>query len=267
MQATGAANQVEYINAGGKGGVPGLERFVKEFDADPNALLVTGMVMLGALALHKPATDLRHVQPLVRLTSEYLTVAVHADSPIKNARELVANLRTQAAQLPIAGGSAGGIDHLFAGMLLRAARVSPEQLNYQPYASGREVANAVLEKRAAISIAGHSEMADALASGKLRALGISSHVPLFGLPSFREQGLDLDMANWRGLLIGKSVPPARVQAIAAALKRATADAGWLRTLAQNRWSPYWSEGTQFADFIAVESGMVQAMGMLLKLKA
>lgn len=266
LLATGAAQQVEYTNIGGKGGVIGLERYVKDFDADPNALLVTGMVMVGALALHQPAVGLKHVQPLARLTSEYLTVAVQADSPIQKTKDLVAALRAQAASLPVAGGSAGGIDHLFAGMLVRAARVPPEQLNYQPYASGREVAKAVLEKRAAIAIAGYSEMADALASGKLRALGISSRVPLFGLPSFREQGLDLDMANWRGLLTGQRVPPERVQALAAALKRATAHESWQRTLQQNRWSAYWSEGASFADFLSVESGMVQAMGMLLKLK-
>ena len=64
--------------------------------------------MVGAVALQKPAVNMSHVQPIARLTSDYLVVAVPADSPIRNAKDLVAALRSDLAHQSFAGGSAGG---------------------------------------------------------------------------------------------------------------------------------------------------------------
>lgn len=52
--AAGAVGQIEYENIGGKGGTIGLARYVEKYDADPDTLLMSGMVMVGAVALQKP---------------------------------------------------------------------------------------------------------------------------------------------------------------------------------------------------------------------
>ena len=49
--ACGAADRVEYENLGGKGGTIGLAQFVERHGQDPDALLIGGMVMVGAVAL------------------------------------------------------------------------------------------------------------------------------------------------------------------------------------------------------------------------
>lgn len=267
LEATGAASQVTYENIGGQGGLLGLQAFVQKHGADPNALLISGTVMVGAVALRRPDIDLAQVQPLARLTSEYMTVVVAAGSPLLNAKDLVDALRTRLADMPIAGGSAGGVDHLFAGMLVRAAKAPADKLVYKPFSSGPEVVQAVLDGQAAAGISGYSEMSEALASGKLRAIGISSMRSQFGLPSFHDQGVDADMTNWRGVLTGKQVPAARVQALTAALQRATRHESWQRALQDNRWNASWVDGKRFADFIALDLSTARIMAQLLKLKA
>ncbi|MDO5086272.1 MAG: tripartite tricarboxylate transporter substrate-binding protein [Comamonadaceae bacterium] len=267
LTASGAVGQVTYENLGGQGGLLGLQAFAQKHGSNPDALLIGGTVMVGAVALHRPATDLRHVQPLARLTSEYLTVVVAADSPLLNAKNLVEALRSRLADMPMAGGSAGGVDHLFAGMLVRAAKAPAEKLIYKPFTSGPEVVQAVLDKQAAIGISGYSEMSEALASGKLRAIGISSMRSQFGLPSFHDQGVDADMTNWRGVFTGKQVPAARVQTLTTALQRATQHESWQRALQENRWNPSWVDGKRFADFIALDLSTTRVMVDLLKLKA
>ncbi len=268
LVASGAAKQVEYENIGGKGGTVGLEAFAKKYSSDPNAMLISGLVMVGAVALRKPAINLSHVQPLARLSSEYLMVLVAADSPIRTTRDLTAALRDNLSNLPIAGGSIGGVDHLFTGLLVRSARAPIEQLVYRPFNDGTEMTKALLNKQVAVGISsGYSEMSDELASGQLRAIGISSRHELFGIPSLRTQGLDAEMANWRGVLTGKNVPANRVQEMAAALKRAVQHESWQRTLHNNRWVHAWAEGKGFADFLDLELSTTQVLTLLLKLKA
>ncbi|MFT3814721.1 MAG: tripartite tricarboxylate transporter substrate-binding protein [Acidovorax sp.] len=266
LLACGAAEKVDYENLGGKGGTIGLARYVERYDAAPNALLIGGAVMVGAVALQKPAVDLSRVQPLARLTSDYLAVVVPTASPLHNAKDLVAALRADMAGQVFAGGSAGGVDHMFAGVLTRAAKAPPEKLVYKPFPGGAEVVDALLKGEATVGISGYSEFSAAIGAGKLRAIGLSARRSLFGLPSFREQGVDADMANWRGVFTGKQVPPARAQALLAALEQATQHASWQRTLQQNRWESSWLAGRNLDDFLEMDLTTARVMAYLLKLK-
>ena len=267
MVAAGAADQVEYENIGGKGGTIGLAKYAEKYSNDPNTLLMGGMVMVGAVALQKPAVDMTHIQPLARLTSDYLVAAVAANSPIKTTKDLADAMRADLKAVPIAGGSAGGVDHIYAGVLARAAKANPEGLVYKPFPGGAEVVEAVLSGNAALGLSGYSEFNDAIASGKLRAVGVSSRRSVFGLPSFREHGLDAVMANWRGVFTGKGVPAARAAEMLAAVEAATHHESWLRTLKQNRWEPSWLTGKDLAEFMELDLTTARVMVYLLKLKA
>lgn len=267
LAAVGAADQIEYENVGGKGGTIGLAKYAEKYDNDPNTLLMGGMVMVGAVALQKPAVDMSHIQPIARLTSDYLVAAVAAKSPIKNTKDLADAMRADLRALPVAGGSAGGVDHIFAGVLARASKAKPEDLVYKPFPGGSEVVDALVSGNAAVGLSGYSEFSDAIAAGKLRAIGVSSRRSAFGLPAFREQGLDATMANWRGVFTGKGVPSARMAEMLAAVEAATAHESWLRTLKSNRWEPSWLTGKDLAEFMELDLTTARVMVYLLKLKA
>lgn len=266
LVATGAVGEVVYENIGGKGGTIGLARYVEKYDADPDALLMSGMVMVGAVALQKPAVGLAQVTPLARLTSDYEAVVVRADSPIKTPKDLIAALRGNPAGTVIAGGSAGGVDHMYAGMLARVAGKAAE-LAYQPYAGGAQVVDDVLAGKAAVGISGFSEFSEDVASGKLRAIGVSSKRPYQGIPSMREQGVDADLANWRGMLTGKKVPSERRAVLLEAVRRATGHELWSKALRRNSWEASWMAGKDFENFIEMDLAMAGVLVYLLKLKA
>lgn len=267
MVAAGAADHVEYENIGGKGGTIGLAKYAEKYSNDPNTLRMGGMVMVGAVALQKPAVDMTHIQPLARLTSDYLVAAVAANSPIKTTKDLADALRADLKAVPIAGGSAGGVDHIYAGVLARTAKANPEGLVYKPFPGGADVVEALLSGNAALGLSGYSEFNDAIASGKLRAVGVSSRRSVFGLPSFREQGLDAVMANWRGVFTGKGVPAVRAGEMLAAIEASTHHESWLRTLKQHRWEPSWLTGKDLAEFMELDLTTARVMVYLLKLKA
>ena len=265
LLASGTVRDVVYENVGGKGGTVGLARYVELYDKQPDTLLVGGIVMVGALALNRQPVNLSNVTPVARLTSEYSVLAVRADSPIKTPKDLVERLRAEPEKTPIAGGSAGGIDHMLAGMLARVAgRVA--DLVYLPFAGGVEVVDALMSGKAVAAVSGHSEFSGGLASGRLRAIGVSSRQPFLGIPSIKGQGVDVDIANWRGVFTGKGVPPDRHEALLGAVRKAVATPEWTSALKRNNWDAVWQEGKAFQDFIQFEGYMADVLVQLLKLR-
>ncbi len=267
LLGAGVTDEIEYENKGGKGGTLGLAYYAEKYSNDSNTLLMGGMVMVGAVALQKPAVDMSRITPIARLTSDYLVVVVAADSPIKTAKDLADRMLANAKDVPIAGGSAGGVDHMFAGVFVRGARGKPEDLVYLPFAGGMEVAQAVLSGKAVAGISGYSEFSDQLASGKLRAIGVSSKRTALGIPAIREQGIDVEMANWRGVFTGQGVQLTRQAEILEGIKAATTQESWQKTLKQNRWDSSLLSGSAFNSFIDFDLTTSRVMVHLLKMKA
>lgn len=267
LTSSGMVDKVIYENIGGKGGTIGLAEYTKRYGSDPNSLLIGGMVMVGALALNKASADLKQVQTLARLTSDYLVVAVPADSPINSPKALAQAMRENLHALAIAGGSAGGVDHMYAGMLARVSKANAEQLQYKPFPGGNDVLQSLLQKQVQVGISGYSELRDALQSRKLRALGVSSRRAMFGIPSMRDQGIDAEMSNWRAVMTGKNVPPERTKQLLAAIEYASNQDNWKQSLASNSWNASWMTGKALQDFMEIETSTAQLMTYLLKLKS
>lgn len=266
LVAAGVTDEIDYENKGGKGGTVGLAYYAEKYSRDPNTLLMGGMVMVGAVALQKPAVDMSRIHPIARLTSDYLVVVVAANSPIRNISDFAERMRVNPKDVPIAGGSAGGVDHVFAGVFTRGSRSKPEELVYLPFAGGAEVVQAVLSGKAAVGISGYSEFSDQLASGKLRAIGVSSKRSVFGIPAIREQGVDVDMANWRGVFTGQDVSAERRAEMVEAVRLATSHESWQKVLKQNRWESSWLSGPNLDSFIDFDLTTSRVMVHLLKLK-
>ncbi|NIF83771.1 tripartite tricarboxylate transporter substrate binding protein [Comamonas sp. Tr-654] len=264
---SGMVDKVIYENIGGKGGTIGLAEYTKRYGNDPNSLLIGGMVMVGALALNKKSAELHQVQALARLTSDYLVVAVPFDSPIANPKALAKAMRENLPALAIAGGSAGGVDHMYAGMLARQSKANAEQLQYKAFPGGNEVLQALLQKQVQVGISGYSELRDALQAGKLRALGVSSRRTMFGIASMRDQGMDAEMSNWRAVFTGKNLPAERTQQLLAAIDHASNQELWKQALVSNNWSSSWQTGKALQEFLEVETSTAQLMTYLLKLKS
>jgi putative tricarboxylic transport membrane protein len=267
LVGAGVTSEVEYENKGGKGGTVGLAYYAEKYSSDPNTLLMGGMVMVGAVALQKPAIDMSRIAPIARLTSDYLVVVVAADSPIRTVKDLAGRIAENTKEVPIAGGSAGGVDHVFAGVFVRGSRGKLEDLVYLPFPGGNEVVGAVLGGKAVAGVSGYSEFSEQLATGKLRAIGVSSKRAAFGIPAIREQGVDVDMANWRGVFTGVNVPTTRQAELAEGVKTATISDSWQKTLKQNRWESSVLSGPAFNSFIDFDLTTSRVMMHLLKLKA
>src|SRR3546814_13880859 len=108
--------------------------------------MLGGMVMIGSLIANKAPVDLSAVTPLARLTGEYDTIVVPDASPHQTLQSLSDALKADPGAVSWGGGSAGGSDHILAGMFANAARVRPNQLTYVAFDGGEQAPAALLAR-------------------------------------------------------------------------------------------------------------------------
>ncbi len=245
---------VNVENVPGAAGTIGLAQFIDGRRGDGQALLVNGLVMLGAILWNQSPVSLTQVTPIARLTGEYQIVAVPAASPHRDMQSLVGALHENPAAVSWGGGSAGGTDHILAGLIVAAAGVDPRRTNYIAFSGGGEAVTALIGGQIVAGISGYSEFAQHIESGRLRAIGISApgRLPGLDVPSLIEQGLDVELANWRAVVAPPNLDAAERTALAAVVERMARSDSWQATLTRLGWTDAYLAGPAFDEFIGDE---------------
>jgi putative tricarboxylic transport membrane protein len=266
MQSAKLVSSVQFENKGGAAGIIGLAQFVNSSKGDPNAVMMGGMVMVGGIILGKSAVNLSQVTPIARLTSEWEVVVVPAASPLKSMADLVKALKENPGKVSWGGGSAGGTDHILAGLIAKAVGVDAAKVNYVPYKGGGEAIAAILGGHVTVGVSGIGEFAEQVKAGKMRALAQSSPSKLDGIPSLKEQGIDVELGNWRGIFGAPGITPQQRDALVKLVKDATETPAWKETLAKLGWTPVFLGGDDYKKFIDEDQKRVGAIIESLGLK-
>ncbi|WP_231568704.1 Bug family tripartite tricarboxylate transporter substrate binding protein [Rhodococcus sp. MEB064] len=243
----------------GSGGVVGLNRLALEQGND-RLLLVMGLGLVGALSTTPSDHSITDVTPIARLVTEPEVVLVPAASPLRTFADLLDRWRSDTSGLQFAGGSAeGGPDGLFRTQLARAVGVDPRASEYRVYDGGGELLPALLTGQVDVATTGVSEYLDQIASGTVRVLAVSSAERIDGIdaPTVREQGVDLDFDNWRGILAPPGLPPDRVDALTAQVESLVESPVWQEILLRNGWRDALLTGDDFASFLDEQADLVR----------
>jgi len=261
MQEAGIANSVTYENKGGAGGTIGLAQFVNSSKGDPNAMIVVGGVMVGAIVQNKPPITMANATPIARLMAEYNVFVVPANSPLKSMAEVVAQMKKDPASVKWGGGSKGSIDHLSVAMIAREAGVDVAKVNYVPFKGGGEATAAVLGGHVTVGTSGWGELQEFITTGKMRVIAITSPTRVKGInvPTLKEQGINVDIGNWRGLYAAPGITPEQRKALEAAVVKATKTKAWNETLEKNSWTPAVLTGPEFEKFVDEDHARIRAL--------
>jgi putative tricarboxylic transport membrane protein len=252
MQASGAVKGVQYDNKGGAAGTIGLAQFVNASKGDPGAMLMGGMVMVGGIIQNKSAVNLGQVTPVARLTSEWEVIVVPANGP-KTLKELIDKFKANPGSVSWGGGSAGGTDHILAGLVAKAVGVEPARVNYVPFKGGGEAVAAIIGGHVTAGISGLSEFAPHIKSGKMRALAVSSPRKIEGIPTLKEQGVDVELSNWRGIWAAPGITPAQRDELVRTVERAVKSPSWQESLKKQDWDDFYLAGDAFGKYVEAEN--------------
>jgi putative tricarboxylic transport membrane protein len=257
MAASGATG-ITVENVPGAGGTVGLAQLVDQEKGKPNVMMVNGLVMVGAILTNQSAVNLGMTTPVARLTGEYEVIVVPASSEVKTLADLVAKLKADTGTVAFGGGSAGGTDHILAGLVAKAAGGDVTKLNYVPFSGGGEALAAVMGGHVVAGISGYSEWAGQIASGELRALALSAPERQAGIDisTLKEQGVDVELANWRAIVAPPGLDEAQTKALRDAVDAAVKSDAWKKVLAEKKWTDLYLPGDDFGKLLEAENARV-----------
>jgi putative tricarboxylic transport membrane protein len=261
LQEAGVASSVSYDNKGGAAGGLGLVQFVNASKGDPNALMIMGAVMVGGIITNKPSVTLAQVTPLVRLMTESQVFVLPADSPLKNMKDVVEQLKKDPGSVKWGGGSRGSTEHIAAAMIARAVGVDPSKINYVAFRGGGEATAAILGGNVTVGGSAYTEFGEYIKSGKMRPIAVTSEKRLkeVDAPTLREVGLDVVISNWRGIYGAPGITPEQRKALIDGILKALKTKAWQEAVQKNDWTPAVLAGDAFAKFVDDEFAGLRAV--------
>jgi putative tricarboxylic transport membrane protein len=259
MAAAGIYTEgVNFTNTGGAGGTIGLAEFQNAQSGNADALAVFGAITVGAIMLNNSPIDLSTYTPIARLTAEHLVIAVDAGSDIQTLAQLVEAMKADPGAVPVGGGSAGGVDHIALALLAQSAGIPVTDLNYIPQAAGAETVTGIVNGTLKAGISGISEFQQFAEQGRIRLLGLTAAERREGLdvPTFKEAGYDVEIANWRGFLGAPGMPAENAAEWIARFDQLNDSPEWQEVLTTQGWDAYYLSGEDFGSFIAEENARI-----------
>ena len=261
LQKEGISQKVQVTNVPGAGGTIGLAQFVNQAKGDPESLIVGGYVMVGAILTNNSPVDLTMVTPIARLTGEQEAIVVPASSDIGTIADLVAKLKADPGAVSWGGGSAGGVDHITAGLIAKAAGVDPTKVNYIAFSGGGEALAAILGGQVTVGVSGMGEFESQIEAGTLRLLAVSGEERIEGVdaPTLKEAGLDVAIENWRMVAAAPGLTEAQKAAVAADIEKLAGSEAWKQELATRGWDDRYLAGPAFEEQLAADIAATKAI--------
>lgn len=252
---------VSFTNRGGAGGTIGLAEFQRQ-EGKADALAVFGAITVGSITMNKSPIDLSKYKPVARLTAEHIVLAVKADAPYKNLADFVEALKTDPGGTPVGGGSAGGVDHIALALLAQKGDVPVSRLNYIPQAGGADTVTGIVNGTLKAGLSGISEFQQFAESGRIRILAVTSADRLEAapdVPTFKESGFDVEIANWRGILGSINMPEDNYRLWIDRFTQLNDSAEWKEVMSRLGWEPFFLAGEEFGAFIEEETQRINGV--------
>ncbi len=261
LRATNLIKAAQVTNVPGAGGAVGLPQFLNNWKGQPNSIMVAGMVMVGSLLANKSPLRISQTIPVAGLTGEFEAIVVPAESRFKTLKDFADALKADPSKVPVAGGSAGGTDHILLGMIAKEVGVAPSKASYVAFAGGGPALAALLGNQVAAGISGYGEFSEQVKAGKLRLLAISADKRQAGIdaPTMKEAGINIELFNWRGVFAPPGVSAGDLNAMIDLMKKMTATKEWAEACAQRDWTQITTFGDDYKKFVDSENTRIEAI--------
>ena len=180
--------------------------YVAAKKGDPYSIATVSSSFYTMPILGKSPVSYKDFTPVCGLAMDTLLLVVKEDSKYKGVKEIIADAKVKPKTLTV-GGTSGTSDDavMFQGIHARTGA----EMKYVPFNSGGEVMIAVLGGHVDMAWANPGEALGQIEAKKVRPLAVSAKQRLSGLPNvptLTEQGIDLVLAQFRGIVAPKGVP-------------------------------------------------------------
>ena len=208
--------------------------------------------------------------PIALLINEYSVFTVRADSPLRTAKDLIAQLRKDPESLTFGVSNLGGTNHLTLSMAVKAGGIDPKKLKVVVFKTNAESTTAVMGGHIQMVAASIPSVIGQITAGTVRAIAVGDPQRMDGVmanvPTLKEQGIDVSLSNWRAFIGPKGLTPAQVAYWENVLARVVATDEWKKELEAQNWDGRFLRSKEFAQYMDKEYAATKAilaeMGMV-----
>lgn len=247
---------VNVVNKPGGGGAISMA-YLNQQGSDGRYIAVGSPSLLINHISGKGKVNYTDVTSLALLFSEYIVIAVRNDSPIRNGADLIQRMKADPGSVSAAVATArGGMQHIAVGRIAKTIGADVGKLRVVVFNSGSESITQVLGGHIDIVATAVANAAPHVANGQLRIIGIAAPQRLPGslaaVPTWKEQGVDVVVSNWRSVVGPKAMTVAQTAWWDHALQRLVQTPEWNEDIQKNYWVNNYLGSTESQKFFAAQ---------------
>lgn len=203
--------------------------------------------------------DYKAFDPLMRVNADPAALTVKKDAPYNTVKEFVEYAKAHPGEITIGNSAPGSVWHIAAGLVADKTGI---QVKHVPFDGAAPAVTALVGghlKAVAVSI---PEVRAQVQAGNLKVLGVmdSKRDEIFpNVPTFKEQGVDVQFHTWRGLGVPKGVPADVKAKLADSFKKAMETPEFQDFLKKTSLNPAYLGADDFGKFLAQNYADVSAV--------
>ena len=245
-------------NKAGAAGAVGAQ-FVATAKPDGYTLLthivsISGFAAVDKLFGRQPKFTNADFIPIARIVADPIVMIANKDLPYKTLKDLAADAKANPNKLIFSSSGLYGASHIPTVLFAKAA--GNLELRHLPTNGGGPAVTAVLGGNVSFFMSPTSIALPHIRADKVRALAVSSGKRIKTLPdvpTFKEQGYDLEYYFWVGLFAPKGTPQPIINTLREGVDKAAHSKQFLDTLENLGQELAYMDQPEFAKFWAADA--------------
>lgn len=232
------------------GGAMIANTYVSQRAGDPHYLLIAGSGIASNHIIGASPLTTADFTPIASLVNDYAVFAVNVNNAaLKTGKDLADRLRKDPRSVTLGFANAfGSTRHIGAGLLVKSLGGNPRDLKPVVFKGSAEAITAMLGGHLELVVIGAVNAIAHVGTGRMRAIAVAAPQrlsgPLAGVPTWREQGVELVQGSTRGIYGPKGLTTAQLAYWENALRRVTETADWKADLEKNYWVDDFATGAK-----------------------
>jgi putative tricarboxylic transport membrane protein len=250
------------INKPGGGSAIGYA-YLAQHTGDAHFIMLSTTPLITNPLTGRQKVTYEDLTPLAMMFDEYIVTSVLASSPIKTGKDLLARLKAdpQSLSIGIPGGGGGG--HLGFALAAKAAGIDPKNLKTVVFKSGGDSLTALLGGHIDVMTSTTGAPVPMHQAGKLRIIAIASRERLPGelasVATWRDQGVNVEFSNWRGMLGPKNLTVAQISYWERVLAAVADTPEFKQELEKNHWVGNFAKSAEMKKRLREEHDEMKAL--------
>jgi tripartite-type tricarboxylate transporter receptor subunit TctC len=212
----------------------------------------------------KPAYALDQFAPIALISADPTILVSHPSLPVKNLKELVALARAKQGQMSFSSSGIYGALHMPMEMFLHHYKL---KMRHVPTTGGGPALTTLLGGHVELTAGGPAAITAHVKSGKLRphvSWGAMRHENYPDVPTFKEQGVDIEYYIWSGLMAPRATPEPVLKTLRDSVRKAVDDADFKAAMARVNSPIRYMDAPAFAQYWDADAkrlaGIVKIVG-------